>query len=328
MRDTFNMSTASAASDGPSHETASFRRFNRMYTRFIGTLNEGLLDTRFSLAEARVFYEAFTRANASAREIAEALSLDPGYLSRILARFESEELVLRKPSSQDARASVISLTRKGKAAFAQLDMRSEQQAMAVLGKLPLAAKIELIASMQTIERLLSPSEPRQRLVTLRPHRVGDMGWVIHSESVGYAREFGWNDEFEALVAKIVYEFITQYDPVRERCWVAEIDGVSVGHIFLVKHPTEPETARLRLLYVEPAARGLRLGETLVSECLRFAQTAGYSRVVLWTQSILTAAHKIYAKAGFRLVKETPHTSFGKHLTGQEWELVFSLPDPS
>ncbi len=293
-----------------------------MYTRFIGTLNEGLLDTRFSLTEARVLYEISAGKSLSAREIAETLSLDPGYLSRMLARFESEDLVFRKPSLQDARASTISLTRRGKSAFAQLNTRSEQQALAVLDQLPLAAKTELLASMRTIEHLLVAAGERERSVVLRPHRVGDMGWVVHSESVGYARQFGWNEELEALVSKIVYEFLSQYDPTRERCWIAEVDGVAVGHIFLVKHPTDPGAARLRLLYVEPAARGLRIGETLVRECLRFAQMAGYARVVLWTQSILTAAHKIYAKAGFRLVKETPHTSFGKHLTGQEWELVF------
>ncbi|MFC5865043.1 GNAT family N-acetyltransferase [Acidicapsa dinghuensis] len=312
--------------DDLTHGAAAFRRFNRIYTRFIGTLNEGLLETSFSLTEARILYEIATRKAANARAIAEALSLDPGYLSRILARFESDGLTARKPSPHDARASIISLTRKGKSAFTQLDSRSERQAMDVLESLPLTARSELLNGMQTIERLLVSNETGRPIVTLRPHRVGDMGWVVYSESTGYARQYGWNEEFESLVAKIVGEFLTSYDPARERCWIAEIDGASVGHIFLVKHPTELDTARLRLLYIEPAARGLGLGETLVRECLRFAETAGYTRVVLWTQSILTAAHRIYAKAGFRLVKETPHTNFGKHLTGQEWELA--LPSPA
>lgn len=317
------MATADTIEGQPANDTTAFRRFNRMYTRFIGTLSEGLLDTRFSLTEARVLYELATRKTAGAREIADALSLDPGYLSRILTRFEGDGLTVRRPSLEDARASIVSLTSRGKTAFAQLDNRAEQQAAEVIEKLPLAARSELLQSMQSIERLLSPLGARPREpITLRPHRVGDMGWVVYSESVGYARQFGWNQEFEALVSKIVGEFLTGYDPNRERCWVAEIDGVNVGHIFLVKHPTEPNTARLRLLYVEPAARGMRIGETLVRECIRFAQSVGYSRVVLWTQSILTAAHKIYAKAGFRLVNETPHTSFGEHLIGQEWELIF------
>ncbi len=156
--------------------------------------------------------------------------------------------------------------------------------------------------------------------TLRSHRVGDMGWIVHREGIGYAEQFGWDEMFEALAARIVNEFLTNFDSTCERCWIAEADGQHVGHIFLVKHPTEPHTAKLRLLFVEPAARGMGLGDALVKECVQFARTAGYHKIVLWTQSILTAAHRIYEKAGFRLVKETPHHSFGKDLVGQEWEL--------
>ena len=310
----------------PDREAETFRRFNRMYTRFIGTLNEGLLDTSFTLAEARVLYELATRKQPGATEIAEALGLDAGYLSRLLAKLEKDGLLERRPSQQDARAAVISLTRRGKSIFHKLNTRSQEQALTILQNLPTASRLELLSSMQTVERILAPPEQPQPTFLLRPHRVGDMGWVVHSESVGYAQQFGWNAALEALVAEIVSEFLTHFDPARERCWIAEIDGRSVGHIFLVRHPAEPQTARLRLLFVEPAARGLGLGETLVRECIRFAQTASYTKITLWTQSILTAAHRIYAKAGFRLVRETPHESFGHHLVGQEWEL--DLPSSS
>ena len=315
------MKQPAQVTDHSAPDIAAFRRFNRMYTRFIGTLDEGMHQTSYTLAEARVLYELATRNSPSAVEIAEALGLDPGYLSRLLAKLESSGLILRKPAPQDARASTISLTRSGRSAFQKLNASSDQQALAVLENLPSPARTDLLAGMETIERLLSPARRATPAFLLRPHRVGDMGWVVHSEAIGYARQFGWNEEFESLVAKIVHEFLTGFDPSRERCWIVEIDGRHVGHIFLVKHPSEPQTARLRLLFVDPAARGLGLGEALVRECLRFAQTAGYSKVVLWTQSILTAAHRIYARAGFQIVRETPHTSFGQDLIGQEWELT-------
>jgi GNAT superfamily N-acetyltransferase len=173
--------------------------------------------------------------------------------------------------------------------------------------------------MGSIEHILAGSAERGPLV-LRPHRIGDMGWVVYSEAVGYATQFGWDGMFEALVAKIVSDFITNYDSTRERCWIAEIHGEHVGHIFLVRHPDQPQTAKLRLLFVEPSARGMGLGEALVTECVRFARTAGYQKIALWTQSMLGAAHRIYERAGFRLVKEEPHHSFGQDLVGQEWEL--------
>jgi len=305
------------------NDMAVFRRFNRTYTRFIGTLNEGLLDSEFSLAEARVLYELATRKAARATEIGEALGLDPGYLSRMLGRFERDGMLRRNASPQDGRAAELSLTGRGRTAFKRLNVRSDEQARAVLEGLPAAGRRELIGNMRRMEGILAGPEGKKLPTILRPHRVGDMGWVVSSESVGYAEQFGWDAGFEALVARIVSEFITNFDPVRERCWIAEIDGASVGHIFLVKHPDQADTAKLRLLFLEPSARGMGLGDALVNECLRFARAVGYKRVVLWTQSILGAAHRTYAKAGFRLVKEEPHHSFGKDLVGQEWELELS-----
>jgi DNA-binding MarR family transcriptional regulator/GNAT superfamily N-acetyltransferase len=299
--------------------TTAFRRFNRMYTKFIGTLNEGLLNTDFSLTEARVLYELATRNASKASGIALDLGLDPGYLSRLLAKFEQTGLLKRKASQQDARLAELSLTPRGKSAFKKLNALSEQQAESVLESLPPSARIELLRSMQSIENILTKT-PSQRPFILRPHRVGDMGWVVYTESLGYATQFGWDQSFEALVAQIVHEFLANYDPARDRCWIAEIDGQNVGHIFLVKHPAQPGTAKLRLLFVDPSARGMGLGDALVHECLRFARTAGYNKVVLWTQSILTAAHRIYQRAGFRLIKEESHHSFGHDLVGQEWEI--------
>ena len=301
-------------------DIALFRRFTRMYTRFIGTLQEGLLNTEFSLAEARVLYELANRAEPAAKDIAEALGIDPGYLSRLLGKFERAGLVKRKTSEQDSRFSEIALTRKGKAAFRKLNKLSETQASRILTSLPPAGRTQLIQSMQTIEKILTPADRDRTPYILRPHRIGDMGWVVCRESAVYAEEYGWDETFEALVARIVSDFLTNFDPGRERCWIADVDGHSVGHIFLVKHPEEPRTAKLRLLFVEPGARGMGLGRALVNECIRFARTAGYRRIVLWTQSILVSAHRIYQGAGFRMVDEEPHHRFGADLMGQTWAL--------
>ena len=303
-----------------SSDTAFFRRFTRMYTRLIGTLNEGILGSDFSLAEGRVLYELATRLDPRAAAVAAELEIDPAYLSRILAKFERNGLLKRKTSGEDARAAVLRLTPRGRAAFGKLNHLSDVQAQGILERLAPGAAAEMIRCMRRIDAILQPKDPARTPVVLRPHRVGDMGWIVHREGIGYATQFGWDETFEALVAKIVEHFITHFDPVRERCWIAEIDGEHVGHIFLVRHPEKPGTAKLRLLFVEPAARGRGVGEALVRECLRFARSAGYRRVVLWTQSMLTAAHRIYEKAGFRLVKEEAHHSFGHDLVGQEWEL--------
>jgi DNA-binding MarR family transcriptional regulator/GNAT superfamily N-acetyltransferase len=283
-------------------------------------LNEGLLNSEYSLAEARVLYELATRTAPTASEIADALEVDPGYLSRLLGNFERAGLLHKKTSEHDARYAELRLTARGKSAFKKLNALSEKQARDALEGLPSAARTELIRCMRSIEGILTKADRNRLPCILRPHSVGDMGWIVHRESVGYAEQFGWDERFEALVARIVDEFITNFEPSRERCWIAEVDGQNVGHIFLVKHPSQPDTAKLRLLYVEPSARGKGLGDALVNECIRFARTAGYGKVVLWTQSILTAAHRIYQRAGFRLVKEEPHRSFGHDLVGQEWEL--------
>jgi DNA-binding MarR family transcriptional regulator/GNAT superfamily N-acetyltransferase len=302
------------------NEIAAFRRFNRMYTSFLGALNEGLLNSEFSLAEARVLYELATRPVPLAKEIAEGLGVDPGYLSRMLAKFEQAGRLKRKPSEKDGRFAELALTPKGKAAFKRLNALSDEQARSVLSGLPHSARLQLMSCMRTMEGILTTADRSRLPFILRPHRVGDMGWVVYREGLGYAEQYGWDETFEALVARIVDSFVTHFDPSRERCWIAEMDGQSVGHIFLVKHPDQPDTAKLRLLFVEPSARGMGLGDALVNECIRFACAAGYRKIVLWTQSILTAAHRIYERAGFRLVSEEPHHSFGKDLVGQTWEL--------
>jgi DNA-binding MarR family transcriptional regulator/GNAT superfamily N-acetyltransferase len=302
------------------NDIAIFRRFNRMYTRFIGTLNEGLLNSPYSLAEARVLYELATRDAPKAREIADELGVDAGYLSRLLGKFERDGLLKRKASEQDGRYAELTLTGRGRSAFKKLNALSDEQAQSVLEDLPPSARMELIDCMRAMEGILTKTDRRRLPCILRPHRVGDMGWIVCREGLGYAEQYGWDESFEALVARIVDQFITNFDSSRERCWIAEIDGKNVGHIFLVKHPEQPDTAKLRLLFVEPSARGMGLGDALVKECIRFARSAGYKKVVLWTQSILVGAHRIYERAGFRLVNEAPHHSFGKDLMGQTWEL--------
>jgi DNA-binding MarR family transcriptional regulator/GNAT superfamily N-acetyltransferase len=301
-------------------DVALFRRFNRMYTRFLGTLNEGLLNSPYSLAEARVLYELATREAPKAREIAEELGMDAGYLSRLLGKFERDGLLKRKASEEDGRYADLALTARGRAAFKKLNAGSEEQAQSVLEGLAPSVRMQLIDCMRTVEGILTKTDRNRVPYILRPHRVGDMGWIVHREGVGYAEQYGWDETFEALVARIVDQFVTNFDPSRERCWIAEIDGQSVGHIFLVKHPEEPDIAKLRLLFVEPSARGVGLGDALVKECVRFARTAGYKKVILWTQSILVGAHRIYEKAGFQLVEQKAHRSFGKDLVGQTWEL--------
>jgi DNA-binding MarR family transcriptional regulator/GNAT superfamily N-acetyltransferase len=314
------MATSQMLPSESSPETANFRRFNRMYTRFIGTLNEGLLNSEYSLAEARILYELATRTTLRATKIAEDLGVDPAYVSRILAKFERDGLLKRKTSEEDGRSTDLRLTVRGKSAFKTLNERSEAQARAILDGLAPAVRMELIRCMQVVEGILMGKDRSHAPVILRPHRIGDMGWIVYREGAGYAMQYRWDESFEALVAKIVESFLTNYDPSRERCWIAEIDGQNIGHIFLVRHPEEPSTAKLRLLFVEPCARGMGVGELLVNECVRFARSVGYRKIVLWTQSILTAAHRIYQKAGFRLVKEESHHSFGHDLIGQEWEL--------
>jgi len=300
--------------------TAALRSFNRAYTRFLGTLNDHYLQTDYSLAEGRVLYELATRPRPQAKEVAEALGLDAGYLSRILRKFERTGLVTRVRDKKDRRASDLRLTSRGRAAMRTLNLRADEQAGAVLGRLSTGQRAKLTSALSTIEEAVLGYHPSPRPIVLRQHRPGDMGMVVHLEGAGYVEQFGWDHTFEALVAHIVADFIQNFDAARERCWIAERDGLHVGHIFLVRHPDEPGTAKLRLLYVDPRARGTGLGARLVDECVRFARDAGYKKITLWTQSILSAAHRIYQGAGFRLVREEPHHSFGKDLAGQTWEM--------
>jgi DNA-binding MarR family transcriptional regulator/GNAT superfamily N-acetyltransferase len=316
MPDTESMQPLSALKD----DIACFRRFNRMYTRFIGTLREGLLDTEYTLAEARVLYELANRTVPNAKQIAEELGMDAGYLSRLLGRLERGGLLKRKASRQDGRYAELSLTARGKAAFKKLNARSAAQARGMLEPLTHAARTRLIRAMSDIENILVKSADGRPSFILRDPRAGDMGWVVCREAAVYAAEYGFDRDFEALVARIVSDFIANFDPARERCWIADIDGESVGHIFLVRHSDQPDTAKLRLLFVEPSARGMGLGRALVKECILFARSAAYRRVVLWTQSNLLSARRIYIDAGFRLAHEEPHHSFGQDLIAQTWEL--------
>jgi len=301
-------------------DIAAFRGFNRLYTRFIGTLQEGLLNTEYNLAEARILYELATRASTKAKDLADGLGLDPGYLSRLLGKLERAGLLKRQASARDNRSADLTLTRKGRAAFKKLNALSEAQARGVLEGLAPSERTRLVGSMRAIEAVLTKAERKAPVYVLRPPRAGDMGWVVCREGAGYAEEYGFDATFEALVARIASDFVTNFDAARERCWIAEVDGQSVGHIFLVRHPEREDTAKLRLLFVEPGVRGMGLGHTLVNECIGFARSAGYRRIVLWTQSVLVGACRIYERAGFRLIHEEAHRSFGQDLVGQTWEM--------
>jgi len=291
------------------------RRFNRFWTGQIGVLREGYLESRFSLTEVRVLFELAHRGETSASELGGELGLDAGYLSRLLGGFEKGGLIHKRPSEADGRRSLLRLTERGRKTFAPLDARSRRNIDAMLGGLSVAEQERLVGAMRTIERLLSEEEGSY---LLRPHESGDMGWVVHRHGVLYAGEYGWDERFEALVAEIVAKFIREYDPKLERCWMAERDGENVGCVFLVKQ--SEEIAKLRLLLVEPQARGLGIGSRLVEECIRFARRAGYRKITLWTNDVLYAARRIYQGVGFRIVQEEPHHSFGHDLVGQTWEL--------
>lgn len=303
--------------------TAAFRRFNRAYTRFLGTLNESYLASGYSLAEGRVLYELATRSKPQAKEVAEALGLDAGYLSRILHKFERAGLVVRTTAKHDNRAAHLLLSARGRMAVRKLNLRADKQAHAILAKLTEDQHRKFLGALHTIEQTALGINLGSPSIVLRSHRPGDMGTVVHLEAGGYVEQFGWDESFEALAARIVADFLSNFDGARERCWIAEMDGQHVGHVFLMRHPDQPGTAKLRLLYVDPAARGRGLGHRLVAECVRFAGAAGYRNITLWTQSVLTAAHRIYLAAGFRLVREEPHHSFGKDLIGQTWEMDLS-----
>ena len=308
-----------AAAQELENRIAAVRRFTRFYTRHIGLLQEELLQSGFSLTEARVLYELANRAPVTATALAADLDLDAGYLSRILRRFGEADLVSRKRIPDDGRQNLIAIMAKGRKAFAPLNKSSHDQVATMLARLSAAEQSRLLAAMTTVEGLLQPggAEARTPVLILRPHRAGDMGWVTAANAEIYAREYGWDTTYEALVAKITAEFIENFDAKRERCWIAEMDGERVGSVFVVRKTDA--IAKLRLLIIDPKARGLGLGKRFVDECLRFAKEAGYSSMTLWTQSILTAARAIYARAGFKLVAEEPHHSFGADLIGETWE---------
>jgi DNA-binding MarR family transcriptional regulator/GNAT superfamily N-acetyltransferase len=297
---------------------AAVRRFNRFYTRRIGVLQEGLHGSAWSLTEGRVLYELAQRAAPTAAELARDLGLDPGYLSRILKGFEARGELERRPCARDGRQTILALTEAGRAAFAAINGRARNAVGALLDGLPAAGQDRLVAAMATIEDLLgAPAEP-QLPYLLRPHQPGDLGWIIHRQGVLYHEEYGWDASFEALVAAIAAQFVQQLEPRRERCWIAERAGEVVGAVFLVRQ--SDEVAKLRLLYVEPKARGLGIGRRLVAECTRFARQAGYRRITLWTQSILGAARRLYQAEGYRLVESASHISFGQALIGETWQL--------
>ena len=296
---------------------AAVRRFNRFYTRQIGLLGEGYLKSPFSLSEVRVLYELAHRETPTAAELSRDLGLDAGYLSRILRGFEKRRLITRTPSDTDGRQSHLGLTARGQAAIAPLERRSHEEIGATLGSLPAAEQARLVEAMHAIEGILGAPPERKVPYVLRPHRPGDMGWVVHRHGALYAQEYGWDERFEAMVAEIVAKFIHAYDQKKERCWIAEKDGEIVGSVFLVKQ--SKSVAKLRLLLVEPTARGLGIGARLVDECIRFARHAGYRKMILWTNSILRAARHIYEEAGFRMVHEERHHSFGHDLVGETWE---------
>jgi DNA-binding MarR family transcriptional regulator/N-acetylglutamate synthase-like GNAT family acetyltransferase len=296
---------------------AVVRAFNRFYTGKIGVLRERYLKGPFSLAEARVLYELAHRQRTTASELVKDLRLDAGYLSRILRGFQRRGLLGTKASEVDGRKRQLSLTAGGRRAFARIDADAREDIESMLIELAPGAQDRLVGSMQTIEGILWPKPESPATVVLRRHRPGDMGWVVHRHGVLYAQEYGWDERFEALVAEIVAKFIKSYDPKRERCWIAERDREIIGSVFLVKQSNT--TAKLRLLLVEPTARGTGLGTRLVDECVRFARASGYQKITLWTNHVLHAARFIYVRTGFRLIKEEPHHLFGEGLIGQTWE---------
>ncbi len=296
---------------------AAVRAFNRFYTRQLGVLDQQLFKTPYSLSEARVLYELANREGLSAKQIGAELDLDPGYLSRIVQKFADEGLISRKPAPADRRQHHLKLTAKGNQAFAKLVRHSHDDVARMLRPLSDSEQRRLTAAMATIERLLDSTAPAEVAIFREP-RPGDMGWIVQSQGAAYAREYGWDSSFEALVAEIVANFLKSYDASRERCWITEIDSMPVGSVMLVRG--DDEVAKLRLLMVEPTARGQGLGRRLVGECVKFARACGYRKITLWTQSILIAAREIYQEAGFLRVASEPHRSFGQNLIGETWEM--------
>ena len=303
-------------------QVGAIRAFNRFYTRKIGVV-DGMASSPFALAEARVLYELAHREQATATDIRKELGLDAGYMSRILREFERRKLIWREQSKTDERQKFLSLTAKGRRAFAPLDARSNRDVVAILEGLSPTKRKQLVDAVQAVRRLLGDKVQTSTSYLLRQHQPGDLGWIVHRQAILYAEEYGWDGTYEALAGEIVAQFIKNYDPNRERCWIAEKDGERVGGAFVAK--VSDDIAQLRLLHVEAQARGLGIGKRLVEECLRFARRAGYQKMTLWTQSNLHAARHIYKQAGFQVVREQQHHSFGKDLTAETWELNLRQP---
>lgn len=297
------------------------RHFNRFFTRQIGVLREGHLHSPYSLTEARILFELAHRDHLTASDLCRELGLDAGYLSRILGHLEQQGLIEKVRSDNDGRQRLLRLTSEGENAFALLDQRSRDEVSEMLNELGEEDQQRLLKAIQTIEGVLDTRLKFSEPFFLRLHEPGDMGWVTHRHGVLYAQEYGWDERFEALVAQIVADFINNYTRARERCWIAEMHGEIVGSVFVVQ--SSETVAKLRLLLVEPKARGLGLGTRLVEECIRFARRSGYQKLMLWTNNVLTEARHVYQKAGFTLVAQEEHHSFGHDLIGETWELVLS-----
>jgi DNA-binding MarR family transcriptional regulator/N-acetylglutamate synthase-like GNAT family acetyltransferase len=298
---------------------ATVRQFNRFFTRQIGALREGLLHSPYSLIEARILYELAHREKLTSANLSRELGLDAGYLSRLVARLEQEGLLDKVRSETDGRQRLLVLTEKGHKEATLLDERSQDEMRELLSTLSDGDQQRLLKAMETIKEVFNSSLKYAEPFFLRTHEPGDMGWVTHRHAVLYAQEYGWDEQFEALVAQVVSDFIHQFNPQRERCWIAEMNGEIVGSVFVIQ--ASETVAKLRLLLVEPRARGMGLGARLVDECIRFARARGYQKLVLWTNSILVEARHIYTKKGFRLVAEELHHSFGHDLVGETWELT-------
>ena len=298
-------------------QVATVRAFNRFHTRLVGALDRLILDSPHSLTESRVLFEIAHGSDLTAAALAKALRIDPAYLSRVLARLAALDLIDKRPSAGDGRASTLQLTRAGRAAFDRLDRAAAAEAAATLEPLSRARRAKVAAAMATITAELSGEVAAEPPIVVRGHAPGDIGWIVHRHGALYAAEYGWDETFEGLVAEIAGRFLKAHDPGRERCWVAEREGEILGSVFVVD--AGGGDAKLRLLYVEPNARGGGLGRRLVEEALRFAARAGYRKMTLWTNDILVAARRTYEAAGFRLVASEPHRSFGKALTGETWE---------
>ncbi|WP_238457948.1 bifunctional helix-turn-helix transcriptional regulator/GNAT family N-acetyltransferase [Alkalihalobacterium alkalinitrilicum] len=296
------------------------RHFNRFMTKQIGALRESLLHSPYSLTESRIIFEIANNNNLTASNLIHDLGLDAGYVSRILARFEEKGIIQKERSTRDARQLILKLTLEGVKAFSQLNERSNNEIAELIGELSESEQQQLINALKTVEGLLIKKKSLKFSgpYFLRQHEPGDMGWVVHKHGILYSQEYGWDVNFESLVSQIVADFIDNYNPKRERCWIAEMNGEIVGSIFVVEG--SEDTAKLRLLIVDPKARGLGLGSQLVEECINFSRRVGYKKLVLWTNSVLKEARHIYQKKGFTLVDEEKHHSFGKDLVGETWEL--------